>query len=78
MSGQFGESYQVKSTKEFSADLDRGFSWHRPKLILHSYVAGRPRPKVRPKNKDKQPIAEILPTEAFAKMDKQTIRSQLS
>ena len=76
MSGQFGESYPVKSTKKFSGDLIRGFSWHRLELILHSYVAGRPRNKAKgeAKNKDKQPIAEILavPTEAFAKMDKQT------
>ena len=45
-------------------------------------MAGRPRNEAKgeAKNKDKQPIAEILavPTEAFAKMDKQTIRSQLS
>ena len=56
MSGQFGESYPVKSTKKFSADLNRGFSWHRPKLILHSYVAGRPRPKVRPKTRTNNPL----------------------
>ena len=62
MSRQFGESYPVKSTKKFSGDLIRGFSWHRLELILHSYVAGRPRNEAKgeAKKKDKQPIAVIL------------------